>query len=61
MRYKFKCTNCNKEQIVEMKPSEYTSEGHVCENCNGKLKRSIDNFAGGALWNCGGSYCKASI
>lgn len=59
MIYKFKCTNpeCQKEYDVEMKLSEYTSEGHTCPDCGEPLKRCVSDFGVNSQWKCGGAYC----
>lgn len=43
MRYKFVCTECNKAVEIEMKMSEYTSKGHICE-CGNELTRDIKDI-----------------
>lgn len=56
MTYKFICPECKTEHSVDMKISEYTSEGHNCEKCGHELERSVTDFAGGAIWKCPGAY-----
>lgn len=43
MVYKFVCKKCNKEKEIEMRISEYTGKGHLCD-CGGELKRCINDF-----------------
>ena len=39
MKYEFICNDCDLVYEVEMKMSEYTSDGHSCQNCQGSLSR----------------------
>lgn len=39
MKYQFNCSNCNHDQEIEMKMSEYTGDGHKCEKCGSDLHR----------------------
>lgn len=60
MTYKFKCESCNSNEDITMKPSEYTSEGHVCSKCGGKLVRDISSFCTTSKWNCDGAYANTN-
>lgn len=55
MRYKFKCPKCNKEHEINMPISQYTSEGHFCEECQTELVRDVSDYAGDAVWKCDGA------
>ena len=57
MTYKFTCESCGSEENIEMKMSEYTSEGHTCSKCGGELKRSMSSYTtASAIWKCSGAY-----
>lgn len=43
MNYKFICPECNKTVEVEMRISEYTNKGHICE-CGTELKRDVKDM-----------------
>ena len=61
MQYKFVCPKCGEKYTLSIPISEYTSEGHYCEKDNTELERDVTDFAGGAVWKCGGSYSSTSI
>ena len=60
MTYKFTCESCSSSKDIDMKPSEYKSEGHVCDECGGKLVRDISSYCFSNKWNCSGAYGKHS-
>lgn len=39
MFYPFICPKCGNEKTIEMRISEYTSEGHICSNCESEMIR----------------------
>ena len=43
MIYKFICPKCNTEKEIEMRMSEYTSKGHICD-CGEELKRDVSDI-----------------
>lgn len=43
MNYKFICPECKKSVEIEMRISEYTGKGHVCE-CGAELKRDVKDI-----------------
>lgn len=43
MIYKFICPECKKSVEIEMRISEYTGKGHVCE-CGFELKRDVKDI-----------------
>lgn len=55
MEYKFVCPQCGKEHMIQMKMSEYKSEGHICE-CGAELKRDPNSFCKNFSVNCSGFY-----
>lgn len=57
--YKFICPECNKEKEINMKISEYKSDGHICE-CGGQLKRSMKDTAKDYVVHTTGFYGKNS-
>ena len=59
MEYKFVCPKCNQDEIVNMRISEYTADGHVCKNCGAKLKRSVDSFCRSYSVKCDGFFGKS--
>lgn len=49
MYYDFVCKNCGNKEIIEMKITEYTSEGHYCPICNEEMQREISSMKCGAF------------
>lgn len=58
MYYKFKCNECKNEEEIEMRMKDYTSEGHKCSKCGGKLERTIDSYKGNYT-SCIGFYASS--
>lgn len=58
MYYQFVCPKCNLEEIIEMKMSEYTSEGHKCKNCDSELVRDISTMKCGMFSDKSGDFYK---
>lgn len=58
MRYEFVCPECGHHQIVEMRMSEYTPDGHKCEKCNAELQRDVNNMVAKSIDKTGGFYRK---
>ena len=44
MNYPFTCPKCGYHKDIEMKMSEYTSSGHLCDECNTEMKRDISSM-----------------
>lgn len=58
MIYTFICKSCNLEEKIEMRMSEYKSEGHKCSKCGKELMRSMSDYTTApAIWKCSGAYC----
>lgn len=57
MKYKFICPKCGNEKTIEMRISEYKSDGHMCE-CGAELKRDPKSFCRSYQVNCDGFYAK---
>ena len=39
MFYPFECPKCGQMETIEMRISEYKSDGHYCSKCNTEMKR----------------------
>lgn len=49
MNYPFTCPKCGYHKDIEMKMSEYTSSGHLCDECNEEMQRDISSMKCGAF------------
>jgi Zn ribbon nucleic-acid-binding protein len=45
--YPFICPKCGCEEIISMRITEYTSEGHECPKCKTEMKRDPKSLACG--------------
>lgn len=55
MTYKFKCPSCGKQTEIQMRMSEYRSDGHMCE-CGVELVRDVSDMCTTYSLNCTGFY-----
>lgn len=60
MTYIFVCESCGSQEEIDMRPSEYTSESHICKLCGETLARDITSFCSTTKWNCGGAYVSSN-
>lgn len=44
MDYPFVCPNCGHDEIIPMPMSQYTSEGHMCKECNTEMVREVKSL-----------------
>lgn len=58
MRYGFECPNCEHKEELEMRITEYTSEGHMCPECNTEMKRDVSTMGCMSIDKTGGFYRK---
>lgn len=58
MYYDFVCKNCGNKEIIEMKITEYTSEGHHCPICNEEMQRDISSMKYGMVKDMSGGFYK---
>ena len=58
MYYDFICKNCGNKEVVEMKITEYTSEGHTCSKCQSELGRDISSMKYGMVKDMSGGFYK---
>lgn len=49
MNYPFRCPKCNHEEIIEMKMSQYSANGHYCPICNEEMQREISSMTFGMM------------
>ena len=57
MNYPFECPKCGYTEDISMPMSQYTSEGHMCKECNTEMVREVKSLICGASINrCGGFY-----
>lgn len=59
MTYKFICPKCGKNVEVNMRISEYHSDGHKCD-CGAELERDMQDTARDYVCNTTGFYGKTS-
>ena len=58
MYYDFVCKNCGNKEIIEMKITEYTSEGYTCSKCQSALERDISSMKYGMVKDMSGGFYK---
>ena len=39
MYYPFICPKCGQKETIEMRITEYSSEGHICSKCSAEMVR----------------------
>lgn len=44
MTYGFICPNCGRKENITMPITQYTSEGHLCPECNTEMQRDISTM-----------------
>lgn len=44
MTYGFICPNCGRKENVTMPITQYTSEGHLCPECNTEMQRDVSTM-----------------
>lgn len=44
MDYPFVCPSCSHKETISMRMSEYSSEGHMCSQCNTEMQRDISSY-----------------
>ena len=59
MYYDFVCKNCGNKEVIEMKITEYTSEGHTCSKCQSELERDISSMKYGMVKDMSGGFYKS--
>lgn len=47
MLYPFYCPKCGHKENVEMKMTEYKSDGHLCSECETEMNRTIESMVCG--------------
>lgn len=57
MQYKFICPNCGAEQMIQMRISEYRSEGHL-GSCGTEMIRDPKDFCKNYDVKCDGFYAE---
>jgi predicted nucleic acid-binding Zn ribbon protein len=45
--YPFYCPNCGHKENIEMKMTEYKSDGHLCTKCETEMARTIESMVCG--------------
>ena len=60
MKYGFVCPKCDFRKEIDMKMSEYTSSGHLCDKCNEEMIRDISAMGFGMLKDNTGSFYKTT-
>ena len=61
MYYDFVCKNCGNKEIIEMKITEYTSEGHTCSKCKSELERDISSMKYGMVKDTTNGFFKTTF
>lgn len=44
MTYGFICPNCGRKENITMPITQYTSEGHLCPECNTEMQRDVSTM-----------------
>ena len=44
MTYGFICPNCGRKENITMPITQYTSEGHLCPECNTEMQRDVSTL-----------------
>ncbi len=47
MLYPFHCPKCGHKENINMKMTEYESDGHSCPECNTEMTRAIESMVCG--------------
>lgn len=47
MNYPFECPKCGHSEVISMPISQYTSEGHMCKECNIEMVREVKSLVCG--------------
>lgn len=62
MNYPFVCPHCNNTETISMKMSEYTSQGHLCKQCNTEMIREVSSLVCScSIDKTGGFFKRTSI